>query len=271
MTTTTRAIAFLSLLVFPSTFLAGCAAEVEADGADDEEVVSEAELKAGESFKFYDTMNAQPSRSCDRHTRVTITKSKKKRGALVVSIVNKVTGGCEIYVAPNKMQFTVKQSRKDSCGSIPATGDGGRLEPVELSPDEPAGPARTPIKVLDNRTRVCEDLRAPIEITIGTGASARKLYAQRPEAPPASAVCRMGNQTYRTGQSFPSTDGCNSCTCMAGGSIACTELACAPQATTCRFGNRTYAEGDSFPSTDGCNSCTCMAGGSVACTELACR
>jgi len=60
---------------------------------------------------------------------------------------------------------------------------------------------------------------------------------------------------------------CNTCVCTLGGSLSCTEMACAE---TCSYGGSTYNVGDTFKSTDGCNTCSCGTGGSVACTEKAC-
>ena len=40
--------------------------------------------------------------------------------------------------------------------------------------------------------------------------------------------CLYGGEVYRPGQSFPSTDGCNTCSCSPGGAVACTLRACAP-------------------------------------------
>jgi Pacifastin inhibitor (LCMII) len=40
-------------------------------------------------------------------------------------------------------------------------------------------------------------------------------------------TCRYGNATYAPGQSFPSMDGCNTCSCSASGQVLCTERACA--------------------------------------------
>ena len=42
-----------------------------------------------------------------------------------------------------------------------------------------------------------------------------------------SSTCAYDGDTYTQGQSFPSTDGCNTCTCGAGGSVGCTKMACA--------------------------------------------
>lgn len=41
------------------------------------------------------------------------------------------------------------------------------------------------------------------------------------DAPP----CDYNGQRFAAGQSFPSADGCNTCTCASGG-VACTERAC---------------------------------------------
>lgn len=79
-------------------------------------------------------------------------------------------------------------------------------------------------------------------------------------------VCEFGGQLWSPGQSFPSTDGCNTCTCVSGGMVACTEKACVGG---CTYNGATYADGDSFWSSDGCNTCTCS-GGMVGCTKMAC-
>ena len=43
------------------------------------------------------------------------------------------------------------------------------------------------------------------------------------------ATCQYGGSTYSVGDTFPSTDGCNSCSCLATGSVVCTQRACAAQ------------------------------------------
>ena len=42
----------------------------------------------------------------------------------------------------------------------------------------------------------------------------------------APAACSYGGQTYQSGDQFEATDGCNSCSCSASGSVACTKMAC---------------------------------------------
>jgi len=98
--------------------------------------------------------------------------------------------------------------------------------------------------------------------------------------------CVYGGQAHKRGEWFPASDGCNSCSCNADGTVLCTEIACAdggiPGATdggakdgstvfTCVDANgKVYPTGTSFPSTDGCNTCTCDGKGMVACTTKAC-
>lgn len=81
---------------------------------------------------------------------------------------------------------------------------------------------------------------------------------------PAEPVCAYGGETFAVGESFPSTDGCNTCSCMDDGMVACTLRACG-----CVWNGEWRDVGESFPAGDGCNTCTCSVGG-VACTEMAC-
>nr|XP_022311780.1 four-domain proteases inhibitor-like isoform X1 [Crassostrea virginica] len=80
--------------------------------------------------------------------------------------------------------------------------------------------------------------------------------------------CRYNGRRYRIGESFPSSDGCNTCTCGVGGQVSCTEKACLQLG--CMYNGKRYREGESFPSIDGCNTCSCGAKGRVVCTKRAC-
>lgn len=82
----------------------------------------------------------------------------------------------------------------------------------------------------------------------------------------ADGGCDYDGTRYDEGASFPSSDGCNTCSCEDGG-VACTEMACDPGG--CDYEGKHYEEGASFPSTDGCNNCGCS-GGDVVCTLMAC-
>ncbi len=66
----------------------------------------------------------------------------------------------------------------------------------------------------------CDDGNA----TDGDGCSAICTTESATPTPP--TVCPYGGKTYTIGASFPSTDGCNTCTCSANGAVACTLMAC---------------------------------------------
>ncbi|PKN58603.1 MAG: hypothetical protein CVU56_04995 [Deltaproteobacteria bacterium HGW-Deltaproteobacteria-14] len=88
------------------------------------------------------------------------------------------------------------------------------------------------------------------------------------DLPGTCATCSYGGDAYQVGDSFPADDGCNTCGCMADGTVACTKIGCAPQG--CHYFGEDYAAGESFPHHDGCNTCTCTEEGLVACTKIAC-
>jgi hypothetical protein len=50
--------------------------------------------------------------------------------------------------------------------------------------------------------------------------------SQNPSPTVSPGVCRVNEQTYQVGQSFWAADGCNTCTCNADLTIACTQKAC---------------------------------------------
>ena len=71
------------------------------------------------------------------------------------------------------------------------------------------------------------------------------------------------------GQSFPASDGCNTCTCPDSGKkgeAPCTAMGCGEDPDKC-------TPGETFEADDGCNTCTCPASGKKSeapCTEMAC-
>lgn len=79
--------------------------------------------------------------------------------------------------------------------------------------------------------------------------------------------CQYDKLVWEVGDSFPANDGCNTCTCMRDGSVACTLMAC----VECEYDGQPYFVGDTFPAVDGCNTCSCEEDGSVSCTEIACE
>lgn len=90
-------------------------------------------------------------------------------------------------------------------------------------------------------------------------------------------ICTVNGKGYSLNESFPAPDGCNTCTCMADGSSACTEKACLNDGGAggggggqCSYAGKTWKVGDRFSDTDGCNTCSCLSSGDVACTLIGC-
>ncbi|XP_045169491.1 U-reduvitoxin-Pr11a-like [Mercenaria mercenaria] len=79
--------------------------------------------------------------------------------------------------------------------------------------------------------------------------------------------CDYDGTIHKSGDRFPSSDGCNNCFCT-NGAVACTLRFCLPK-VTCNYGNHTYHEGESFKALDGCNTCGCHQG-MIICTEMFC-
>jgi hypothetical protein len=52
------------------------------------------------------------------------------------------------------------------------------------------------------------------------------------QAPISTEVCSLNDKTYQIGESFPSADGCNTCSCSSDLNIVCTEKACTPTPTS---------------------------------------
>jgi hypothetical protein len=84
------------------------------------------------------------------------------------------------------------------------------------------------------------------------------------EAP--SGACEYAGKSYNDGESFKSSDGCNTCSCEAG-EVSCTLADCVDG---CSYGGQQYAIGETFRLNDDCNTCTCGADGQVSCTDTAC-
>ena len=47
---------------------------------------------------------------------------------------------------------------------------------------------------------------------------------------PEEPLCTYGGEGYGAGDTFPALDGCNTCSCEAGGAVTCTEFPCGPDA-----------------------------------------
>lgn len=84
----------------------------------------------------------------------------------------------------------------------------------------------------------------------------------------AGVECLYNNKPYPVGASFPSSDGCNSCSCTAGGMIACTQKACADGAPPTDGPMCSDANGKIVPCPpDGGPAGVCMPGADQACND----
>ncbi|PKN39530.1 MAG: hypothetical protein CVU63_15530 [Deltaproteobacteria bacterium HGW-Deltaproteobacteria-20] len=73
--------------------------------------------------------------------------------------------------------------------------------------------------------------------------------------------CEYDGKHYAPGESFPSSDGCNTCTCGEAG-VGCTKRACAPCDPTLMCGQAiTCVDGKSYPTTCGPANCDQPMGG----------
>lgn len=119
------------------------------------------------------------------------------------------------------------------------------LPPVDLTPppippvppstnlSSPASeniPARTPL------TKMLFTASFLIFVAVASALAYTRFFAVTPRdslTPPveptavlADKFCELNDQKYSVGESFPSADGCNSCSCTEDQTIACTEKAC---------------------------------------------
>ncbi len=90
------------------------------------------------NFKLYPTPGATPERGCDKHTSAKLTVGD---GIAYLELENKVSGGCEILVRPNKRSYKLVSNGLDTCGTEKYEQDADADEAVLLT---------------DNRKRTCE-------------------------------------------------------------------------------------------------------------------
>ncbi len=140
-----RPVLALASLAFLSLAPAACSN----DGAGDTSITggAEHEQTAGTKLveaKLYADPDARPSASCDTHTALTVLKTSS---GLVLELENRVSGGCEIFVVPDRRSYVVTQD-EDGCGSN-----------VFKGVDAVRG---TAVSLQDHRARACEDMRPAI-------------------------------------------------------------------------------------------------------------
>merc|ERR1711962_1084520 len=115
-------------------------------------------------------------------------------------------------------------------------------------------------------------LLSVLQITFGLGVG--KTYLVDTASSGSSELtggCRgPGNVWYKKGDSFRSSDGCNTCFCVSGGGdgYACTKKACPEIGCFDETTGEYFQSGQEVPSSD-CNTCFCS-GGTFACTVMGC-
>ena len=153
----------VTTLLLASIGLAGCAgtpADSDDAVASEDALMEPAAATKVLEAKLYRGPNATPSPYCDEHTAVTVLKTT--RGKLILELENRVVGGCEMFVEPDKRTYPLEQS-EESCGSTIYKGAVGD-DSVSLQ---------------DNRTRLCEDLRpAVLEFSQNWAGARRQLYGK---------------------------------------------------------------------------------------------
>lgn len=80
------------------------------------------------------------------------------------------------------------------------------------------------------------------------------------------ASCLHQGLTYKSGETFPAGDKCNTCTCKVG-KVTCTQKSCLKG---CKSDGQSYKHGESWDRQDGCSRCTCR-DGKHDCKPLPCK
>ncbi|CAC5406731.1 unnamed protein product [Mytilus coruscus] len=96
--------------------------------------------------------------------------------------------------------------------------------------------------------------------------------------------CNYNGKQFNVGENWPTTDGCNTCSCHSGKLVVrmtCTENDCDSGKRSsvyqrgfhCKYEEKQFNVGESWTASDGCNTCICHAGDllvRMTCTEKAC-
>jgi hypothetical protein len=169
-------LAALALLCAP--FAVACTADtgdsIEGDGDDvSVDEANAARIAPGE-FKLYMQPHATPNPSCDPHTKLVLSAE----GGSKAHLEEGLDGFCEIAVFPNPRDYRLRAAGQD-CGSRIFTGSFRK-----------AGKKHS-IKIVDNRTRLCENVVAgAIEVEETTPEGSVQKYSY--DAPPSTTVTVEG-------------------------------------------------------------------------------
>jgi hypothetical protein len=105
------------------------------------------------------------------------------------------------------------------------------------------------------RPQVCTDIYKPVcgcdDKTYGNACSAASAGVSVASDGECSATkgCVYGGSSHAAGETFPSSDGCNKCTCQADGNVVCTDIACSGGSVCGGLLGRSCAKGEycNFP------------------------
>lgn len=139
-------LAALALVCAP--FAVACSADatdsnIEGDGDDVSVDEANAARVAPGTFKLYTEAHATPNPNCDVHTKLVLSAD----GGSKAHLEEGLEGFCEIAVIPNPRDYKLRAAGSD-CGSRIFTGSFRK------------NGERHAIKIIDNRTRLCENVVA---------------------------------------------------------------------------------------------------------------
>ena len=189
-------LAALALVCAP--FAVACSADTSDAGSEGDDVTIDeanaARIGPGE-FKLYAQPRVTPNKNCDPHTKLVLSAT----GGSKAHVENALDGFCEIAVIPDPRDYRLRAAGQD-CGSKIYTGS------VRKNGEKYS------IKIIDNRTRLCENvIAALIEVEETTPRGTIKLYSY--DAPPSEKVtvegdlvATMGIGGENTGASIKTAD-----------------------------------------------------------------
>jgi hypothetical protein len=186
----------VALAVVCAPFAVACSADtsdaIEGDGDDvSVDEANAARIAPGE-FKLYMEPRATPNPNCDPHTKLVLSAT----GGSKAHLEEALGGFCELAVVPNPRDYRLRAAGQD-CGSRIFTGSFKK------------NGEKHSIKIIDNRTRLCENVVAgaiEVEETTPRGTVMKYSYDAPPEGETVTVegdlVATMGIGGENTGVSI---------------------------------------------------------------------